>query len=144
MGRKRPWQVITCLVLPDENKINSKSFLTHEEALAWGAEWMQAHGPDNPFRPSVEIAHRDSRDWPEDELAPESYRLEWAPEHKALLQVTWPAKTPNESMDQTALAMGRAMQGEPGAVRRLLKVIAVAPGGDEALIGRDLGVVGGI
>lgn len=142
MGRKRPWQAITCLVLPDENKVNSKSFLTHVDALAWGAEWMQAHGPDNPFRPTVTIAHRDSRNWPDDELAPESFRLEWAPEHKAVVQFTWPAQTPDESMRQAAAAMSHAVQGETGTVRRLAKVFAVAPDGDQSLVGRDLGEVG--
>ena len=133
---------MTCLVLPDENKVNSKSFVTQEEALGWGAEWMQAHGPDNPFRPSVYVAHRDSRDWPEDELAPECFRLRWEPEHKALLQETWPSQTPNESMRQSVEVMAAAYKGSTGTVRRLLKVLAVAPGGDEALIGRDLGQLG--
>ena len=70
MGRKRPWQEMTIAVLADGSKVKSSSFVTHEEALGWGAEWMQAHGPDNLLRPSVDAAHRDSGDWPEDELAP--------------------------------------------------------------------------
>ncbi len=142
MGRKRPWQALTCLILPQGNRVNSQSFFTHEAALDWGAEWMQAHGPDNPFQPHVAVAHRDARDWPDDELAPESYQLRWVPEHKALVQYTWPAKTPDEAMRQASDAMNLAALGEVGSVRRLLKVIAVAPGGDEGLVGRDLGEVG--
>lgn len=144
MGRKRPWQAITCLVLPNENKVNTKSFSTHEEALAYGVEWMQDFGPANPFRPTVHVTHRDKMHWPDNELAPESHKLEWVPGRKALVQITWPALSPEESRRQARMAMNAAAAGEAGAVRRLLKVVAVAPGGDESLVGRDLGEVGHI
>lgn len=144
MGRKRPWQAHTVLLLPDENKVNSKSFFTHEEALQWGVEWMQAHGPDNPFRPAVDVSHRDSQDWPDDELSPEAYRLEWVREHKAVVQYTWPAQTGEEMRDQVRVALDRAWKGEKGEARRLIKVMAAAPGGDQSLVGRDLGEVGSL
>jgi hypothetical protein len=134
--RKRPWQALSVLVLPDGNKVRSRSFFNYRDALGWGQEWLQEQGPDSPHQPAVWVQHRDAMTTPEGELRPEAYRLFWT--NRMIVQMTWPPLTPEEARRDLNRVMDRlGAGGESTKVRTLSRVVAVAPGGDPGLIGMD-------
>lgn len=141
--RKRPWQAVTSLSTLDRNEVRTRSFIDYRAALAYGIEWLQTMGPGDPRMPSVHVTHRDHNSFPEGELRPETYRLEWMSEHQAILQTTWPSLTPKEERKESIRAMGSVTWDEAGTltaaapVRRLVKVLVVAPGGEERAIGLE-------